>query len=188
MTVNLVKGQNTPLNSGLTKVRVGLGWDPRVEPGIEFDLDASAFMLGANSKVRSDADFIFFNQLEAKDGSVKHLGDNRTGEGEGDDEQIVVDLKKVPADVERVIFTVTIYEAAKRGQNFGMVANSFIRLVDMKTNEELARFDLGEDACVNMALVFGELYRRNGAWKFRALGQGYDYELLQLARKLGVNV
>ncbi|MBR0225711.1 MAG: TerD family protein [Thermoguttaceae bacterium] len=188
MTLSLVKGQNTTLDSGIEKALVGLGWDPRPDAGDEFDLDASAFMLGANSKVRSDADFIFFNQLESKDGSVKHLGDNRTGEGDGDDEQIVVDLKKVPADVERIVFTVTIYESTKRGQNFGMVANAFIRLVDMKTNEEIARFDLAEDACVNMALVFGELYRRNGAWKFRALGQGYDYELLQLARKLGVNV
>ncbi|MBR0225710.1 MAG: TerD family protein [Thermoguttaceae bacterium] len=188
MTVNLVKGQNTPLNSGLTKVRVGLGWDPRVEPGIEFDLDASAFLLGADSKVRGESDFIFYNHPQSACGSVVSSGDNRTGEGDGDDETILVDLSRVPADVERIVFTATIYEAIERNQNFGMVDSAFIRLVDDSNGEEQIRFELTEDACINSALVFGELYRRNGAWKFRALGQGFDLDLAGLARKFGVRV
>jgi len=188
MAISLVKGQNATLDSGLTKVVVGLGWDPRQDTGSAFDLDASAFMLGENGKVRSDSDFVFFNQLKSQCGSVEHQGDNLTGDGDGDDEQIVVDLPKVPADVARIVFAVTIFKAGERGQNFGMVANAFIRVVDSSTNEEVMRFDLSEDACVNTALLFGELYRRNGAWKFRALGQGYDWEIGQVARNFGVHV
>lgn len=188
MALSLIKGQNIPLEPGLEKVIVGLGWDEREDAGEDFDLDASAFMLKSDQKVRSDDDFIFFNQLESKCGSVKHMGDNLTGGGAGDSEQIVVDLMKAPADIERIVFTVTIYQSGKRGQNFGMVSNAYIRIVNEKTNEEVARFDLGEDACINTALIFGELYRRNNQWKFRALGQGYDFELLQLARKFGVKV
>ena len=188
MAISLVKGQNATLDSGLTKVVVGLGWDPRQDAGSAFDLDACAFMLGENGKVRSDSDFIFFNQRKSKCGSVEHLGDNLTGGGEGDDEQIVVDLPNVPRDVERIVFTVTIYQVKERKQNFGMVQNAFIRIVDADNDVELARFELSEDACVSEALVFGELYRRNGAWKFRALGQGFDYEIGDLARKYGVRV
>ena len=188
MALSLVKGQNTTLDAGLQKVIVGLGWDEREDAGDAFDLDASAFLLNSDNKVRSDDDFIFFNQLSSKCGSVVHQGDNLTGAGDGDDEQIVVDLPKVPSDVERIVFIVTIYKAKERHQNFGMVSNAFIRVVDTATNDEIARFDLGEDACLNTTLVFGELYRRNGAWKFRALGQGYDFEIGEIARKFGVKV
>jgi len=188
MALSLIKGQNTTLDPSLTKVIVGLGWDPRQDAGEDFDLDAGAFMLGADGKVRSDDDFIFFNQLKSKCGSVAHQGDNLTGGGEGDDEQIVVDLPNVPRDVEKIVFTVTIYKVKERRQNFGMVENAFIRIVDADKDVELARFELSEDACISEALVFGELYRRNGAWKFRALGQGFDYEIGDLARKYGVHV
>ncbi len=186
--ISLIKGQNTALDSNLKKVVVGLGWDPRQDAGAEFDLDASAFMLGANGKVRSDGDFVFFNQLKSQCGSVEHMGDNLTGGGEGDDEQIVVDLPNVPSDVEKIVFVVTIYKVKERNQNFGMVENAFIRIVDAEQDVELARFELSEDACISEALVFGELYRRNGAWKFRALGQGFDYEIGDFAKKYGVNV
>ena len=192
MSVNLQKGQKVDLRKPdggqLTRVMVGLGWDEREDAGDAFDLDASAFLLNSDNKVRSDDDFIFFNQLSSKCGSVVHQGDNLTGAGDGDDEQIVVDLPKVPSDVERIVFIVTIYKAKERHQNFGMVSNAFIRVVDTATNDEIARFDLGEDACLNTTLVFGELYRRNGAWKFRALGQGYDFEIGEIARKFGVKV
>ena len=188
MALSLVKGQNTALNAGLQKVIVGLGWNEREDAGDAFDLDASAFLLTGENKVRSDADFIFFNQLSSACGSVVHQGDNLTGAESGDAEQIVVELPKVPHDVERIVFIVTIYKAKERHQNFGMVQNAYIRVVDTASNEEIARFDLGEDACMNTTLVFGELYRRNGMWKFRALGQGYDFEIGDIARKFGVNV
>lgn len=188
MAVVLEKGQNISLESGLTKVKVGMGWNPRCEPGDEFDLDASCFLLNADKKVRSDADFIFYNYPISPCGSVKYQGDNRNGVGEGDDEQILVDLSLVPADVERIVFTATIYKSSERGQNFGQVDNSYIRLVDMTNDEEIAKFELGEDASTSTALVFGELYRRNGAWKFRALGQGYTFELGSLACSYGVSL
>ena len=188
MALSLIKGQNVVLDSGLKKVVVGLGWDPRQDVGSAFDLDASAFLLGANGKTRGDGDFVFFNQLKSQCGSVEHQGDNLTGDGDGDDEQIVVDLTKVPDDVERIVFTVTIFKARERGQNFGMVQNAFIRIVDSSTEEEILRFELSEDACVNAALVFGELYRRAGVWKFRALGQGYDWEIGDAARNFGIRV
>ncbi len=188
MTLSLVKGQNTTLAPGLKKIVVGLGWQPAVSSNEEFDLDASAFLLNSEHKVRSDSDFVFYNQLKSACGSVRHMGDNRTGAGDGDDEQIVVELDKVPADVEHIVFTVTIYEADKRKQNFGMVDDSYIRIVDVSdgNNEEITRFELTEDACTNQTLIFGELYRRNGAWKFRALGQGFDGDLGALARKYAV--
>ncbi|MBQ9874952.1 MAG: TerD family protein [Thermoguttaceae bacterium] len=187
--ISLVKGQNTQLDSGLSEVMVGLGWDPRVDdPSVPFDLDACAFMLNSSKKVRSDADFVFYNQKESTCGSVKHQGDNLTGEGDGDDEQILVDLSKVPADVERIEFTATIHKGDERRQNFGMVDNAFIRLVDLKTNEEIARFDLTEDACVDRSMLFGELYRRDGAWKFKAIGQRIAGDLGDVARGFGVNV
>ena len=188
MALSLVKGQNTALDAGLQKVIVGLGWDVRADAGDAFDLDASVFLLNSDQKVRSDADFIFFNQRSSACGSVVHQGDNLTGIGDGDDEQVVVDLPKVPSDVEHIVFVAAIYKAKERRQNFGMVQNAFIRIVDTASNEEIARFDLGEDACLNTTLVFGELYRRNGVWKFRALGQGYDFEIGDIARKFGVNV
>lgn len=191
MALSLVKGQNTALDPGLTEVMVGLGWDERVGSGEDFDLDASAFMLNSLRKVRSDADFIFYNQLASECGSVIHQGDNLIGgdnEGKGDSEQIKVDLSKVPADVERIVFVVTIYQAAERGQNFGQVDNAYIRIVDCERDEEIARFDLTEDACIDQTILFGELYRNNGKWKFKALGQGFDYDLGVVARNYGVNV
>ncbi|MBQ9874951.1 MAG: TerD family protein [Thermoguttaceae bacterium] len=188
MALTLVKGQNTQLDPGLIEVMVGLGWDERADAGDDFDLDASAFMLNSLRKVRSDDDFIFYHQLESKCGSVQHQGDNLTGAGDGDCEQIKVNLPNVPADIERIVFTVTIYQAKERKQNFGMVDNAYIRIVDLAKNEEIARFDLTEDACVNQSILFGELYRRDGAWKFKALGQGFDYDLGVIARNYGVNI
>src|SRR5690606_22702016 len=151
---------------------VGLGWDARSTDGQDFDLDASAFLLTANGKVRSDADFIFYNQMRAVDGSVEHTGDNRTGEGDGDDESLLVDLSKVAADIDKIVITVTSHDADQRRQNFGQVSNAFIRLVNSETNVEVVRFDLAEDASTEAAMVFGELYRNGGEWKFRAVGQG----------------
>ena len=185
MAISLEKGQKTALGAGLTQVTVGVGWNPRLDAGDGFDLDASAFLLNADGKVRSNDDCIYFNQRKSPCGAVVHMGDNCDGAGDGDDEKICVFLSKVPADVERIVFTVTIYGAKARRQNFGMVDSAFIRIVDGKTGEEIARFELTEDACVNQALVFGELYRRHGAWKFRAIGEGYDYEINELAAHFG---
>jgi len=180
MALSLQKGGNLSLTKeapGLSKILVGLGWDPRATDGAEFDLDASAFLLGANGKVRSDADFIFYNQLKSSDGSIEHTGDNRTGEGEGDDELLKVDLDRVPADVEKIVFTVTIHDADARKQNFGQVANAFIRIV----NEQ------SEDASTETAMIFAELYRNSGEWKFRAIGQGFAGGLKALANSYGLN-
>lgn len=191
MAISLKKGGNVSLEKedpGIESVIVGLGWDARATDGQDFDLDASCFMLGADGKVRSDQDFIFYNNLKSADGAVVHTGDNRTGQGEGDDEALNVDLFKVPADVSRLAFSATIHEADKRRQNFGMVQNAYIRIVNQKTGKEVARFDLSEDASTNTAMIFGELYRHNGEWKFKAIGQGYDGGLGPLARGFGVNV
>lgn len=191
MAISLTKGGNVSLSKeepGLESVVIGLGWDVRKTDGSDFDLDASCFMLGEDGKVRSDSDFIFYNNLKSVDGSVVHTGDNRTGEGEGDDEAINVDLFKVPANVSKLAIAVTIHEAEQRKQNFGMVSNAFIRVVNAKTNREIARFDLGEDASTNTAMIFGELYRKNNEWKFRAVGQGFNGGLGPLARNYGVNV
>ncbi len=185
MAISLVKGQNIKL--GLTDVTVGLGWDPRVNSGEEFDLDACAFLLNEEKKVRGDRDFIFYNQLASPCGSVVHQGDNRDGEGEGDDEQIKVNLATLPSDVKYIVFTVTIHKANERRQNFGQVDNAFIRIVDNKTGDEIARFDLTEDACIDQSMVFGELYVRNGEWKFKAIGQGAVGDLGSVARGFGVN-
>ncbi|MBQ7528884.1 TerD family protein [bacterium] len=189
--ISLSKGGNISLEKedpSLENVHVGLGWDARVTDGADFDLDASCFMLGPNGKVRSDADFIFYNQLKDQAGSVEHTGDNLTGDGEGDDEVIYVHLGKVPQDVKTLAFTVTIHKADERRQNFGMVSSAYIRLVNKDTNKEIARYDLTEDASTNTAMIFGELYRHNNAWKFKAVGQGYDGGLGPLARNYGVNV
>ncbi len=190
MALTLQKGGNLSLSKeapGLAKILVGLGWDPRATDGTEFDLDASAFLLAANGKVRGEADFIFYNQLKSADGSVEHTGDNRTGAGEGDDEVIKVDLSRVPVDIEKIAFTVTIHDADARKQNFGQVSNSFIRIVNEASGSEIVRYDLAEDASTETAMIFAELYRHNSEWKFRAVGQGYAGGLRALANGYGMN-
>ncbi|MBM7368784.1 TerD family protein [Gordonia hydrophobica] len=191
MSVSLSKGGNVSLTKeapGLTAVTVGLGWDVRTSTGADFDLDGSALIVGADQRVLSDAHFVFFNNLRSPDGSVEHTGDNLTGEGEGDDESINVDLMALPPNVAGVVFPVSIYDADARGQSFGQVRNAFIRVVNRATGQEIARFDLTEDASTETAMVFGELYRHNGDWKFRAIGQGYASGLGGIARDYGVNV
>lgn len=191
MAVALQKGGNVSLNKqdpSLTRLKIGLGWDIRATAGEAFDLDGSAFLLNASGKVRADTDFIFYNNLKSTDGSVEHKGDNRTGEGAGDDENLVIDLSKVPADVEKIAITVTIYDGENRKQNFGQVQNAFIRCVNDATNQEVARFDLSEDASVETAMIFGEVYRHNGEWKFRAVGQGFAGGLAALAKNYGINI
>ena len=192
MPVSLQKGQKVDLtkgNPGLKKIMVGLGWDVnQYDNGADFDLDASAFLLGDNGKVASDSDFVFYGNLAHSSESVIHQGDNLTGEGEGDDEQIKIDLTKVPANVERIAFTVTIYEAEERRQNFGQVSNSYIRLVDEANNVELIHYDLGEDFSIETAVVVGELYRHNGEWKFNAIGSGFQGGLAALCGHFGIQV
>ncbi|MEU4495443.1 TerD family protein [Streptomyces sp. NBC_00210] len=191
MGVSLSKGGNVSLTKAapnLTAVTVGLGWDVRTTTGTDFDLDASALLTNAEGKVASDGNFVFFNNLKSTDGSVEHTGDNLTGEGEGDDEQIKVNLASVPADVEKIVFPVSIYEAESRQQSFGQVRNAFIRVVNQADNNELARYDLSEDASTETAMVFGELYRNGAEWKFRAIGQGYASGLRGIAQDFGVNV
>ncbi|AGL46015.1 MULTISPECIES: TerD family protein [Pseudomonas] len=191
MALSLQKGGNLSLSKeapGLTKILVGLGWDPRSTDGTQFDLDASAFLLNATGKVRGDADFIFYNQLKSPDGSVEHTGDNRDGAGDGDDEAIKVDLSRVPADVDKIAFTVTIHDAENRRQNFGQVSNSFIRIVNEANGSEIVRYDLAEDASTETAMIFAELYRHNSEWKFRAVGQGYAGGLKALANGYGLTV
>lgn len=192
MAINLQKGQKVDLtkgNPGLSKLIVGLGWDTNKYDGsADFDLDASAFLLGDNGKVPSDSDFIFYGNLKHSSESVVHTGDNLTGEGDGDDEVIKVDLSKVPASISKIDFTVTIYEAGARGQNFGQVSNAYIRVVDETTGSEIIRYDLGEDFSVETAIVVGEIYRNNGEWKFNAIGSGFAGGLEALCRNFGVNV
>ncbi len=191
MSVSLSKGGNVSLSKsapGLTKLVIGLGWDTRSTDGFEFDLDGSAFLLTSNGKVRSDSDFIFYNNLVAADGSVEHTGDNRTGEGDGDDESLIVHLDKLPASIDKIAVTVTIHEAESRKQSFGQVSNAFIRCVNGDNNQEIARFDLTEDASTETAMIFGEIYRHNGEWKFRAVGQGFAGGLAALARNYGINI
>ena len=190
MAISLQKGGNVNLSKeapGMKKMLVGLGWSLRATDGDAFDLDGSAFLLGAGDRVRSDADFVFYNQNKSSDGSVVHSGDNRTGEGEGDDETITVELDKVPADVEKIAVCVTIHDAEARRQNFGMVSRAYVRCVDAITNAEVARYDLSEDASVEAAMVFGEIYRHNGEWKFKAMGQGFQGGLGPMAKNFGVN-
>jgi len=191
VSVSLTKGGNVSLSKqapGLTAVVVGLGWDPRTTTGSDFDLDASAIMLDMNGRVLSDSHFVFFNNLKSPDGSVEHMGDNLTGGGEGDDEQIKISLATVPAECGKVVFPVSIYEAEQRQQNFGQVRNAFIRIVNQADNSEIARYDLTEDAATETAMVFGEIYRSFGEWKFRAVGQGYASGLKGIAQDFGVNV
>ncbi|MBD0865776.1 MAG: TerD family protein [Rhodobacteraceae bacterium] len=191
MAVSLSKGGNVSLSKeapGLSKVLVGLGWDVRVTDGADFDLDASIFICGEDGKVLSDKHFIFYNNKTSPDGSVEHTGDNRTGEGEGDDEAVKIDLSAVPADVKKLVFAVTIHEAAARNQNFGQVGNAFMRVVNQDGNKELARYDLSEDYSVETAMIFGEVYRHNDEWKFKAIGAGFEGGLGPLASSHGVNL
>ena len=192
MPVNLQKGQKVSLtkgNPGLSKVVVGLGWDVnQFDTGGAFDLDAAAFLLGENGKTAASADFVFYGNLTHPTGSVQHMGDNLTGAGDGDDEQIKVDLSKVPANISKIAFTVTIYEAEQRRQNFGQVSNAFIRIYNEETGEEMVRYDLGEDFSIETAAVFGELYKNNGEWKFNAIGCGYQGGLAALCANYGVEV
>ncbi|MGH4050224.1 MAG: TerD family protein [Clostridium sp.] len=192
MAISLKKGQKVDLtkgNPGLINVIVGLGWDTnKYDGGAAFDLDAAAFLVGANGKVTSDNDFIFYNNPKDASGAVTHLGDNKTGDGEGDDEQIKIELSKVPTSVEKINFTVTIHEAAERAQNFGQVSNAFIRILDENNNEELIRYDLSEDYSIETAVVVAELYRNNGEWKFSAVGSGFEGGLTALCKNFGISV
>ncbi len=192
MPINLTKGQKISLTKGnpsLKHIMVGLGWDVNAfDSGYDFDLDASAFLVGANGKCPHDQDFIFYGNLEHPTGAVKHMGDNLTGEGEGDDEQIMVDLTLIPPEIEKIGFTVTIYDAERRRQNFGQVTNSFIRIVDADTDQELIHFDLGEDFSIETAVVVGELYRFHGSeWKFNAIGSGFQGGLQALCAHYGID-
>jgi tellurium resistance protein TerD len=191
VAVSLSKGGNVNLSKeapGLSKILVGLGWDARSTDGQDFDLDGSAFILNDQGKVRTDADFIFYNNLKSSDGAVEHTGDNLTGQGEGDDEAIKVNLATVPGDVDKIVVAVTIHDAATRSQNFGQVQNAFIRVVNDDNGTEIARYDLSEDASTETAMVFGEVYRAGTEWKFRAVGQGFAGGLGPLAANYGVNV
>jgi tellurium resistance protein TerD len=191
MAISLQKGGNVNLSKeapGLNKMVVGLGWDVRATDGAAFDLDGAIFMLNSAGKVRSDADFIFYNNLKSVDGSVAHSGDNRTGAGEGDDESVTIDLAKVPADVDKIAICVTIHEAEQRRQSFGQVSKAFVRCVNASGNSEIARYDLSEDSSTEAAMVFGEVYRAGADWKFRAVGQGFKGGLGPLAKNFGVNV
>lgn len=190
MAISLAKGGNISLSKtdpNLDEIMIGLGWDARSTDGQDFDLDASAFLLKSDGKVRGDSDFCFYNQLNVGDGAVQHQGDNLTGAGEGDDEQIKVILSKLPAEIDKVAIVVTIHDATNRRQSFGQVSNAFIRLVNNKTNNEVTRFDLSEDASTETAITLGELYRHGAEWKFRAVGQGFQGGLGPLARNYGVN-
>ena len=191
MAISLNKGGNLSLSKTdptLVRILIGLGWDERATDGASFDLDASAFLLTASGKVRGDHDFIFYNQLKSQDGSVEHTGDNRSGQGDGDDESLVVDLSKVSPEIEKIGITVTIHDAQSRGQNFGQIANAFIRVVNQDSGIEIVRFDLAEDYSTETAMVFGEVYRHNGEWKFRAVGQGYAGGLAAMCQQYGIQV
>ncbi len=191
MPINLSKGQKVSLtkdNPGLSKIQVGLGWDVNAfDSGVDFDLDASVFLTDASGKCASDSDFIFYGNLKDKSGSVVHRGDNRTGDGEGDDEQIDIELAKVPENIAKIAFTVTIYDADKRKQNFGQVSKAYCRIIDQTTSQELVRFDLGEDFSIETAVVVGELYRNNGEWKFNAIGSGFQGGLAALCSHYGID-
>lgn len=192
MAIQLSKGQRVDLtktNPGLTKVMIGLGWDTnKYSGGAEFDLDASAFLVDANNRCQQDTDFVFYNNLQHPSGSVTHTGDNRTGEGDGDDEQILVDFSKIPANIDRIGITVTIHDTEARSQNFGQVSNAFVRVVNEEGGEELIRFDLGEDFSIETAVVVCELYRHGSDWKFNAIGSGFSGGLAALCQNYGLEV
>ena len=182
--MDLTKG-----NPNLTNIMAGLGWDVNAfDSGADFDLDASAFMVGSNGRCPTEKEFVFYGNLVHNSGAVAHMGDNRTGEGDGDDEQIEIDLSKVPSNIEKIAITVTIYDADKRRQNFGQVSNAYIRLVDETTGAEIIRYDLGEDFSIETAVVVGELYRNNGEWKFNAIGSGFQGGLAALCGHYGIEV
>ena len=190
MAISLQKGGNVNLSKeapSLKQMAIGLGWDPRATDGAGFDLDGSAFMLKASGKVRSDSDFIFYNNPKSAEGSVTHAGDNTSGAGEGDDEKILIDLSAVPAEIDKISIGVTIHDADARKQNFGMVAKAYIRCLDANTNKEIARYDLSEDSSTETAMIFGEIYRAGSEWKFKAVGQGFKGGLGPLARSFGIN-
>ncbi|MGD6957245.1 TerD family protein [Rossellomorea aquimaris] len=192
MAITLSKGQKVDLtktNPGLSKVMVGLGWDTnKYDGGNDFDLDASIFLLDSTGKCSSEKDFIFYNQLIGGNGSIEHTGDNLTGEGDGDDEQVKVNLSSVPAAVEKISFVITIHDAEARNQNFGQVSNAFVRIVNEDNNEEIIRYDLGEDFSIETAIIVGELYRHNGEWKFSAIGSGYQGGLARIATDYGLSL
>ncbi len=192
MAINLVKGQKidlTKTNPGMTKVIIGLGWDTnKYSGGSAFDLDASAFLLGENGKALRDDDFIFYNNLKGRNDCLIHTGDNRTGEGEGDDEQLIMDFSKVPAEIHKIAITVTIHDAESRHQNFGQVSNAFVRVVNSETNEEVLRYDLAEEFSVETAIVVCEIYRYSGEWKFNAVGSGFQGGLRALCGNFGLQV
>lgn len=191
MAISLQKGGNVSLTKtdpGLAQTLVGLGWDARSTDGEAFDLDASVFLVGESGKVLSDGHFVFYNQTTSPDGAVVHTGDNKTGEGTGDDEGVSIDLPKVDPNVQRIVFAVTIHEAEARRQNFGMVRNAYMRVLNKASNIELARFDLSEDYSTETAMIFGEIYRHGAEWKFRAVGQGFAGGLRALATDHGVNL
>lgn len=194
MGVNLAKGQRVSLDKNMNMALIGLGWDTnRYDGGKDFDLDASAFLLNADGKVRKDEDFIFYGNLKSSDGSVRHTGDNLTGEGDGDDEVLIIDFSKVPADIQKIAITVTIYDAPARGQNFGQVSNAYVRVARMANENdmvgtEVLKFDLAEEFSIETALVVCEIYKNNGEWKFNAVGAGYQGGLEALCRSFGVNV
>lgn len=192
MGINLSKGQKVSLtkdNPGLKKVVVGLGWDTNAfDTGGDFDLDAAAFCLTESGKVSRQEDFVFYGNLKHPSGGIEHIGDNLTGAGDGDDEQVRIDLSLVPENIVKIAFTVTIYDAETRRQNFGQVNNAFIRIYNEETGEEMLKYDLGEDFSIETAAVFGELYKNNGEWKFNAIGSGYQGGLAALCANFGVQV
>ena len=192
MAITLSKGQKVSLtkgNPGLKHIVVGLGWDTnKYDGGFDFDLDSAAFLLDENGKVNADTDFVFYNNLKHSSGAVEHLGDNLTGEGDGDDEQVKVDLSLVPQNISKIAFTVTIHEALERRQTFGQVSNSYVRVIDEDTNQELLNYELGEDFSIETAIVVCEIYRHNGEWKFNALGSGFEGGLEALCKNFGVNI
>lgn len=191
MAVSLSKGGNVSLSKeapGLSNIVVGLGWDSRATDGAAFDLDASAFLVKEDGKVRDDSDFVFYNNAKSSDGSIEHTGDNTTGEGEGDDEQIKANLNGIPAEIAKIAFGVTIHDAEGRNQNFGMIQEAFIRVVNAADNKEIVRYDLSEDFSTETAIIFGEIYRHGSEWKFKAVGQGFAGGLGPLAKNYGVNI
>lgn len=192
MAITLKKGQKVDLtktNPGLDKILIGLGWDTnKYDGGSSFDLDSAAFLLDANGKVTSDGDFVFYNNLEHASKSVKHLGDNLSGVGEGDDEQVSIVLSAVPQDVQKIDFTVTIHDAQERRQNFGQVSNAYVRVIDLDSKQELVRYDLGEDFSIETAVIVGEIYKNNGEWKFSAVGSGFEGGLEALCKNFGINI
>ncbi len=192
MSINLIKGQKIDLtksNPGLVKGIIGLGWDTnKYSGGYDFDLDASAFLVSANNRVKYDQDFIFYNNLIGRNDCIVHTGDNRTGDGEGDDEQLIIDFSKIPPDVEKIAITVTIHDSEIRNQNFGQVSNAFVRVIDEKTNVELLRYDLGEDFAIENTIVVCEIYRHNNEWKFNAIGSGFNGGLYALCKNYGLDV